>query len=73
MKTTKGWALKNSRGLVWKNRVMFSDPVKTALFKTRRHALQYLRNIDQAWGDTKPVRVEIFIKEIQDDNISAID
>ena len=73
-KPIKGWALKNDNNrFVWKNKVLFSDPIKTVLFRTRAQAVQYMKNINAPWGEMRPVRVEIFIKETHDDDITALD
>lgn len=74
MTAIKGWALKNHRNrFVWKNKVLFSDPVRTVLFRTRAQAVQYTKNVNAPWGEMKPVRVEILIKETHHDDLAALD
>ncbi len=70
----RGWALKNKRNfLVWKEYRFFYDPIKTIIFKTRGDALQYIKNVNAAYGEVRPVRIEIEIKEIENGNTKLVD
>ena len=65
MKLIKGWALKNNRGgLIWKINKLSNDPIKTALFQTRGHAMQFAKNMGA--NELTPVRVDIDIREAND-------
>lgn len=66
MKQIKGWALKNKRGhLIWKVNQAFYDPIKTAIFRKRGQAVQYLKNINAPWNEAKAVQIIIEIREIE--------
>jgi hypothetical protein len=67
LKLIKGWALKNNRGgLVWKINKLSNDPIKTALFCTRGHAMQFAKNMGAELDELTPVRVDIDIREAND-------
>lgn len=67
MKPIRGWALKNKRGgLIWKINKLPNDPIKTALFATRGHAMQFAKNMGAELDELTPIRVDINIKEAND-------
>jgi hypothetical protein len=68
MREKKAWAIKNRRGaLVWRETVEFTEPDRTALFRTKRHAEDYINRMRLVYGpiydNCEPIKVNFIIKE----------
>jgi len=68
-KTIKAWALQSRHGLIWKPNCFFYDPVRTALFKRRIDAQNFMKNsIGSIYGDIKAVRVDVKIELVGEES-----
>jgi hypothetical protein len=65
MKTIRAWAIKkrSHRGFIWRTDIRFYDPLKYALFRTRKDAWEYMKNRGLPILTHEPVVVFVEIRE----------